>query len=199
MDPLHTGQFSAGREWLLQADDFVRSIARFWPVGAVRGRYQHPSAYLGRERPQGRQRNIFSRTPQLLSNQVTILIDWQGSRRILAEYDHVQVRITTIDVNNAYRYYTKMAIKSFKCADTETLFKLGRVKRFVNLERPALRKLKQLDLALRIDDMRAPPANRLEALKGGRAGQWSVRVNDQFRICFRWTDGAEGVEIVDYH
>lgn len=96
-----------------------------------------------------------------------------------------------------------VAIKSFKCSDTETLFKLGRVKRFVNCERPALRKLKlklkQLDLALRIDDMRAPPANRLEALKGDRAGQWSVRVNDQFRICFRWNDGAENVEIVDYH
>ena len=92
-----------------------------------------------------------------------------------------------------------MAIKSFKCADTESLFNLGRVRRFVNIERPALRKLKQLDLARRIEDMRAPPGNRLEALKGDRAGQWSVRVNDQFRICFRWSDGAEDVEIVDYH
>ena len=84
-------------------------------------------------------------------------------------------------------------------ADTESLFNLGRVRRFVNIERPALRKLKQLDLARRIEDMRAPPGNRLEALKGDRAGQWSVRVNDQFRICFRWNDGAEDVEIVDYH
>lgn len=92
-----------------------------------------------------------------------------------------------------------MAIISFKCADTETLFKLSRVKRFVNIERPALRKLKQLDLALRIEDMRAPPGNRLGALKGVRAGQWSVRINDQFRLCFRWTDGAQDVEIVDYH
>jgi proteic killer suppression protein len=92
-----------------------------------------------------------------------------------------------------------VAIKSFKCADTESLFNLGRVRRFVNIERPALRKLKQLDLARRIEDMRAPPGNRLEALKGDRAGQWSVRVNDQFRICFRWSDGAEDVEIVDYH
>ena len=92
-----------------------------------------------------------------------------------------------------------MAIKSFKCADTGILFNLGRVRRFVNIERPALRKLKQLDLARRIEDMRAPPGNRLEALRGDRAGQWSIRVNDQFRICFRWNDGAEDVEIVDYH
>jgi proteic killer suppression protein len=91
-------------------------------------------------------------------------------------------------------------IKSFKDTDTETLFRLGRVRRFVNIERPALRKLKQLDLARRIEDMRAPPANRLEKLSGNRAGQWSVRVNDQFRICFRWTaGGAEDIEIVDYH
>ena len=93
-----------------------------------------------------------------------------------------------------------MAIKTFKCPDTEALFRLRRVARFVNIERPALRKLKQLDLARRIGDMRVPPANRLELLKGKRAGQWSVRVNDQFRICFHWTgDGAEDVEIVDYH
>ena len=91
-------------------------------------------------------------------------------------------------------------IRSFKDADTETLFKLGRVRRFVNIERPALRKLKQLDLARRIEDMRAPPANRLEKLSGDRTGQWSVRINDQFRICFRWTaGGAEDVEITDYH
>jgi proteic killer suppression protein len=69
-----------------------------------------------------------------------------------------------------------------------------------NIERPALRELKQLDLAWRIQDLRAPPTNRLEQLKGDRAGQWSIRVNDQFRVCFRWTRaGAEDVEIVDYH
>jgi proteic killer suppression protein len=91
-------------------------------------------------------------------------------------------------------------IRSFKDVDTETLFRLGRVRRFVNIERPALRKLKQLDLAQRIEDMRAPPANRLEKLSGDRAGQWSIRINDQFRVCFRWAEGgAEGVEIVDYH
>ena len=93
-----------------------------------------------------------------------------------------------------------MAIRSFFCGDTEALFGLKRVARFFNIERPALRKLKQLDLARRIDDLRIPPANRLEQLKGERAGQWSLRVNDQFRICFRWTGSeAEDVEIVDYH
>jgi toxin HigB-1 len=80
------------------------------------------------------------------------------------------------------------------------LFGLRPVVRFVQIERPALRKLKQLDLARRIEDLRAPPANRLEQLKGDRAGQWSIRVNDRFRICFRWTGAAaEDVEIVDYH
>ncbi|MEQ1533714.1 MAG: excinuclease ABC subunit A [Sideroxydans sp.] len=91
-------------------------------------------------------------------------------------------------------------IKSFKCAVTESLFSGKRVKRFVNFERAALRKLEQLDLAQIIDDMRAPPGNRLEALKGDRAGQWSVRINDQWRVCFRFKNGEVlDVEIVDYH
>ena len=93
-----------------------------------------------------------------------------------------------------------MTIRTFKCVDTEALFRLRRIARFVNIERPALRKLKQLDLARRIEDLRAPPANRLEQLKGDRSGQWSIRVNDQFRICFRRVGAeAEDVEIVEYH
>ncbi len=75
-----------------------------------------------------------------------------------------------------------------------------RVKRFVNIESVARRKLRQLQIAVCLDDLRMPPGNRLEALKGERRGQHIIRVNDQFRLCFRWTPaGAEDVEIVDYH
>lgn len=93
-----------------------------------------------------------------------------------------------------------MTIKSFKCEETEALFDGNRVKRFRNIETVALRKLAMLNRAGSLSDLRIPPANRLEALKGDRAGQHSMRLNDQFRVCFRWTGSdAEGVEIVDYH
>ncbi len=91
-------------------------------------------------------------------------------------------------------------IRSFRCADTEALAKGNRVRRFVNIADVARRKLRQLDIAGRLDDLRVPPWNRFEALKGDRAGQHSIRINDQWRVCFRWTAaGAEDVEIVDYH
>lgn len=70
----------------------------------------------------------------------------------------------------------------------------------MNIEAVARRKLRQLEIASRLEDLRVPPANRLEALKGRRSGQYSIRVNDQWRVCFRWSDaGADDVEIVDYH
>lgn len=91
-------------------------------------------------------------------------------------------------------------IASFKCRDTETLFRGKAVARFRNIERVALRKLLQLDIAGRLDDLRVPPQNRLEPLKGNRRGQWSIRINDQWRVCFRFEGGAAyDVEIVDYH
>ena len=91
-------------------------------------------------------------------------------------------------------------IESFKCADTEALSRGDRVRRFVNLATVAQRKLRQLQIAGCLDDLRVPPGNRLEALKGNRAGQHSIRINDQWRVCFRWTAaGAQDVEIVDYH
>lgn len=91
-------------------------------------------------------------------------------------------------------------IVSFKCPYTEALAEGRREKRFVNIERIAMRKLRQLQIAARLDDLKVPPGNRLEALKGDRTGQHSIRINSQFRICFRWTAaGAADVEIVDYH
>ena len=91
-------------------------------------------------------------------------------------------------------------IKSFRCADTRTLFETGRSRRFSNIVAVAARKLVQLDAAETLEFLRAPPGNRLEALKGDRSGQYSIRINDQFRVCFRWTKaGPEDVEIVDYH
>lgn len=91
-------------------------------------------------------------------------------------------------------------IKSFKCDDTEALSKGRRIKRFINIAKVARRKLRQLEIADRLEDLRVPPGNRLEALRGVREGQYSMRINDQWRVCFNWTNaGAENVEIIDYH
>ncbi|MEK7891525.1 type II toxin-antitoxin system RelE/ParE family toxin [Burkholderia contaminans] len=91
-------------------------------------------------------------------------------------------------------------IKSFCCADTAALFLGTRVARFANIERVAIRKLAMLNRAQTLSDLRIPPNNRLEALVGDRAGQHSIRINDQYRVCFRFQNGdAYDVEIVDYH
>ena len=91
-------------------------------------------------------------------------------------------------------------IESFACAETERVFR-GQVSRRLptDIQRTARRKLLQLDAVTQLRDLAVPPGNRLEALKGGRTGQHSIRVNDQWRICFRWEAGAHAVEIVDYH
>ncbi|MGH8241939.1 MAG: type II toxin-antitoxin system RelE/ParE family toxin [Steroidobacteraceae bacterium] len=91
-------------------------------------------------------------------------------------------------------------VRSFRSADTERLARGDRVRRFESIARVARRKLRQLEIAARLHDLRVPPGNRLEALRGDRQGQYSIRINDQWRICFRWTTaGAEDVEIVHYH
>jgi toxin HigB-1 len=92
-------------------------------------------------------------------------------------------------------------IRSFGSRETERLWQRERVRSLDSrILRTALRKLAILDAAVTLNDLRVPPGNRLEALKGGRRGQHSIRINDQWRICFTWTDtGPEHVEIVDYH
>jgi proteic killer suppression protein len=91
-------------------------------------------------------------------------------------------------------------ISTFKCSDTEALFNGKRVARFVNIQVVALRKLAMLNRAEKQEDLRIPPNNRLEQLKRNRLGQWSIRINDQWRVCFRFEGGhAWDVEIVDYH
>jgi len=91
-------------------------------------------------------------------------------------------------------------IKSFHCKDTLTLFEGRNPRRFQAIVAIAERKLHMLDNAFSIEDLRIPPGNRLEALHGDRKGQWSIRINDKWRVCFRFKDGnAFDVEIIDYH
>jgi proteic killer suppression protein len=98
------------------------------------------------------------------------------------------------------RYYRAMSIQFFRCPDTQALFERRRIVRFASIQAVARRKLEQLHMAGRLDDLRVPPGNRLEKLVGDREGQWSIRINDQWRVCFVWTGtDAEAVEIVDYH
>jgi proteic killer suppression protein len=91
-------------------------------------------------------------------------------------------------------------ILSFACKETEKLWQEGITVRWKNIERQAMKKLAMVAAARRLEDLRVPPGNRLEALKGNRGGQHSIRINDQWRLCFRWYDsGPGGVEITDYH
>ena len=105
-----------------------------------------------------------------------------------------------LDSSNAERYYGSV-IRSFRDKDTERLFAREPVKRWgLDVQRAGLRKLRMLDAATRVDDLRVPPGNRLEKLSGSRTGQWSIRVNDQWRLCFTWKDGeAHHVTMVDCH
>ena len=91
-------------------------------------------------------------------------------------------------------------ILGFKCKDTQKLFDGVRVKRWVNIQSVAMRKLAMLNRAAALTDLKIPPQNKLEALKQDRKGQHSIRINDQWRVCFRWTvNGPKDIEIVDYH
>lgn len=96
-------------------------------------------------------------------------------------------------------YYIKRMIKTFKCSKTAKLYETGKSKKFGNFKEVALRKLDMIMAAVKLSDLATPPGNQLEALKHDRIGQHSIRINDQFRVCFVWNDGAENVEIADYH
>ena len=108
--------------------------------------------------------------------------------------------LITVDVNSESRYYEKV-IRSFRDKESEKLFHRERSRAVPgSLKKVALRKLLILDAAENLEDLRLPPGNRLEKLKGDRAGQHSIRINDRYRICFSWKNaGADAVEIVDYH
>src|SRR5512147_2625901 len=91
-------------------------------------------------------------------------------------------------------------LTEFNCSHTQHLFEGQRVRRLVSIETVAMRKLAMLNRAETLEDLRIPPGNRLEALKGKRSGQYSIRINDRFRVCFVWrSEGPKGVEIVDDH
>jgi len=92
-------------------------------------------------------------------------------------------------------------IRSFKCKETEKIFSRRRSRKLPqDIQQVALRKLRMLNRAMTLNDVRVPPANHLEKLRGGREGQYSIRINERWRICFEWQDGdAHHVEIVDYH
>ena len=108
--------------------------------------------------------------------------------------------VITLDGSNGARYDRTM-IKSFRCKDTEKIFAREHARKLPHdIQRVAMRKLWMLDAAPDLNSLRVAPANRLEALSGNRLGQHSIRINDQWRVCFRWHDGnAYDVEIVDYH
>ncbi len=112
----------------------------------------------------------------------------------------VQRNNDLLDISKLIVYYPPM-IKSFHCRETEKIFHREHSRKFpLDIQQRAFMKLNAVDAAIKIEDLRLPPSNHLEALKGKRQGQWSIRINDQWRICFVWRNGnAEKVEIVDYH
>lgn len=124
----------------------------------------------------------------------------RGLCKILANVNHAAREYSRFAIITQCVTIHRVTIKSFKCSETKQLFERQRVKRFRNIESVARRKLEQMEWSESLDDLRVPPGNRLEALRGDRAGQHSIRINDQLRVCFIWTpEGAVDVEIVDYH
>jgi toxin HigB-1 len=133
--------------------------------------------------------------------------DAVATRRAVNPLSYVRVKVWALPVVmtycltlNATSYILDDMIKNFRCKDTLALFESRAPKRFRSIANVAERKLQMLDSAKAIEDLRSPPGNRLEALRGNLRGTWSIRINDQWRLCFRFEGGdAFDVEIVDYH
>jgi proteic killer suppression protein len=126
-----------------------------------------------------------------------------GETNILSDLSRSGEKATsppTLDVINAVRYILWMIV-SFQCRETEKIFQRRFSRKLPqDMQRVAMRKLWQVDAALLLEDLRVPPGNNLEALRGNRNGQYSIRINRQYRVCFRWEgNNAHAVEIVDYH
>jgi len=124
----------------------------------------------------------------------------RGAARQLQRLVGLRGALVTLDVTNGPRYAASV-IRSFRDAETRKVFERERARKLPpDVQRRAHRKLLLLNAAERFEELRVPPGNRLERLVGDRAGQYSIRINDQWRICFRWRDGdAHDVEICDYH
>jgi proteic killer suppression protein len=126
-----------------------------------------------------------------------------GARQETVSLQRLVIRrdVVTDCGNNGSRYYLRIVIRSFSDSKTAQVFNRIRVSKWGNdVQRQALRKLLLLEAAENVEDLRIPPGNKLERLKGNRKGQYSIRINDQWRICFKWSNGnATDVEIVDYH
>jgi len=124
----------------------------------------------------------------------------RGAARQLQRLVGLRGALVTLDVTNGSRYAASV-IRSFRDAETRKVFERERARKLPpDVQRRAHRKLLLLNAAERFEELRVPPGNRLERLVGDRAGQYSIRINDQWRICFRWRDGdAHDVEICDYH
>ncbi len=121
--------------------------------------------------------------------------DFSGDEKLVRDLSHSFLVLLLIAL------YTTVVIKTFRDKDTDRLFNREAVKRFREIERSARRKLEMVDAAEVLDNLRFPPSNRLEALKGNRKGHHSVRINAQYRVCFVWGDdnNAYDVEVCDYH
>ena len=142
----------------------------------------------------------------MLSQADAHLLTLQGQGAIfrmlnVAPIDPAKKRVASVAILHKQFVYNQLTIESFSSAETERLFTTGKSRRLPpDIQRRAVKRLTQLDAATTVDDLRLPPSNPLEPLLGSRVGQWSIRINERWRVCFRFERGnAQDVEIVDCH